>query len=320
MLATSQAIDPRSGVTMTYPIGAFPAAGRMPKLASGQAGAARAQILAALEPRATTVRFERDDEIMAQEAPAAWCYLVISGCVRTVRLMEDGRRQVGEFLFAGDLFGCEALETHDFGAEAVTPVTLRRYARRDLERLADQDRDVARGLRELSSSRLRSGREHMLLLGRKTASERIASFLLEMAARSSADAKPTIELPMSRSDMGDYLGLTIETVCRRLTRLRLDGTIAIHGTKVAIRNRIALGEAGCERLHRSAPEIASATAVDDTSVGSVAERADSAQVANMDGGRKTRNLMDQRNSAIRGASHFDLNQCVTLHLTYAFAG
>jgi CRP-like cAMP-binding protein len=220
----------------------------MPKSDSGQAGLARAQILAALESRATTIQAERDDEIVAQEAPATWCYQVVSGCVRTVRLMEDGRRHVGEFLFAGDLFGWEALDNHDFGAEAVTPVTLRRYARRDLERLADQDRDVARKLRELSSSRLRSGREHMLLLGRKTASERIASFLLEMAARGSADAKSTIELPMSRSDMGDYLGLTIETVCRRLTRLRLDGTIAINGTKIAIRNRTALGEAGCEQM------------------------------------------------------------------------
>jgi CRP-like cAMP-binding protein len=248
MSATSQAIDLRSGVTMTYPIGVYPAAGRMPKSDAGQAGFAKAQILAALESRATTIHAERDDEIVAQEDPANWCYLVVSGCVRTVRLMEDGRRQVGEFLFAGDLFGWEALDSHDFGAEAVTQVTLRRYARRDLERLADQDRDVARKLRELSSSRLRSGREHMVLLGRKTASERIASFLLEMAARSNSDAKSAIELPMSRSDMGDYLGLTIETVCRRLTRLRLDGTIAINGTKIAIRNHTALGEAGCERM------------------------------------------------------------------------
>jgi CRP-like cAMP-binding protein len=248
MSATSQAIDPRSGVTMNYPIGMYPATGGMPKSDSGQARSAKAQILTALESRATTVRAERDDEIVAQEDPAHWCWLVVSGCVRTVRLMEDGRRQVGEFLFAGDLFGWEALDNHDFGAEAVTPVTLRRYARRDLEQLADQDRDVARKLRELSSSRLRSGREHVVLLGRKTASERIASFLLEMAARGNADAKSTIELPMSRSDMGDYLGLTIETVCRRLTRLRLDGTIAIHGTKIAIRNHAALGEAGCERV------------------------------------------------------------------------
>jgi CRP/FNR family nitrogen fixation transcriptional regulator len=243
MLATSQAIDPRSGVSMTYPMGMHPAPNCM-----ARAEAKPASVLEALEPRATTIQAERDEEIVAQEDSATYCYLVVSGCVRTVRLMEDGRRQVGEFLFAGDLFGCEALDTHDFGAEAVTPVTLRRYARRDLERLADQDREVARRLRELSSSRLRSGREHMVLLGRKTASERIASFLLEMALRTGPVAKSTIELPMSRSDMGDYLGLTIETVCRRLTRLRLDGTIAIDGTKIAIRNLTALGEAGCERM------------------------------------------------------------------------
>jgi CRP/FNR family nitrogen fixation transcriptional regulator len=239
MPATSQAIDPRSGVTMTYP---------MPGFAPRPAGVARTEMLDALEPRATTARVGRDAEIVAQEDIATYCYMVVSGCVRTVRLMEDGRRQVGEFLFAGDLFGWEALDNHDFGAEAVTPVTLRRYARGDVERLADQDSDVARRLRELSSNRLRTGREHMLLLGRKTASERIASFLLEMQARTASDARAMIELPMSRSDMGDYLGLTIETVCRRLTRLRLNGTIAIKGTKIAICDRRALGEAGCERI------------------------------------------------------------------------
>jgi CRP/FNR family nitrogen fixation transcriptional regulator len=243
MLATSQAIDPQSGIAMNYPV-----SGLLPRPAEAPAGVARVPILEALEPRGITLRFERDEEIVAQEDAAANCYLVVSGCVRTVRLMEDGRRQVGEFLFAGELFGWEALDKHDFGAEAVTPVTLRRYTRRDLERLADQDRDVARRLRELSSSRLRSGREHMVLLGRKTASERIASFLLEMAARTRPDARSMIELPMSRADMGDYLGLTIETVCRRLTRLRLDGTIAMDGTKITIRDRRALGAAGCERV------------------------------------------------------------------------
>jgi CRP/FNR family transcriptional regulator, nitrogen fixation regulation protein len=239
MLATSHAIDPRPGLPIGYPVG-FCAPRPDP--------VTRTQILAALEPRGTTVRAERDEEIVAQEDVANYCFLVVSGCVRTVRLMEDGRRQVGEFLFAGDLFGWEALDKHDFGAEAVTPVTLRRYARRDLEQLADQDRGVARQLRELSSRRLRSGRDHMLLLGRKTASERIASFLLEMASRAGDDTRPTIELPMSRADMGDYLGLTIETVCRRLTRLRQDGTIAVDGTRIAIRDRRALGEAGCERV------------------------------------------------------------------------
>jgi CRP/FNR family nitrogen fixation transcriptional regulator len=239
MLATTQAIDPRSGIAMSYP-----GLGTLPRVAPA---AAKASFLSSLEPRATTMRAERDEEIVAQEDDATHCYLVVSGCVRTVRLMEDGRRQVGEFLFSGDLFGWEALDKHDFAAEAVTPVTLRRYARADLDRLADQNRDVARRLREISSSRLRAGRDHMVLLGRKTASERIASFLLEMAERI-PNGKSVIELPMNRSDMGDYLGLTIETVCRRLTRLRMDGTIEIEGAKIAICNRRALGEAGCVRI------------------------------------------------------------------------
>jgi CRP/FNR family nitrogen fixation transcriptional regulator len=232
---------------MSYPIAAHLARESGPG-AGEPANAATTRFLAVLESRATTIRAERDEEIVAQEDQATWCFLVVSGCVRTVRLMEDGRRHVGEFLFAGDMFGWEALDRHDFGAEAVTPVTLRRYPRHELEQLADHDRGVARRLRELSSRRLRSGREHMVLLGRKTASERIASFLLEMAARTSPDGRAIIDLPMSRSDMGDYLGLTIETVCRRLTRLRLDGTIAIDGTKIAIRDRQALGEAGCQRV------------------------------------------------------------------------
>jgi CRP/FNR family nitrogen fixation transcriptional regulator len=240
MVPTPQTIDPRSGIPVNYP-----PAGIMPR--PGPV-ARRASFLAPLDRTAATIRVERDDEIVGQEDTATWCYLIVSGCVRTVRLMEDGRRQVGEFLFEGDLFGWEALDKHDFGAEAVTPVTLRRYARRDLDQLADQDRDAARRLRELSCSRLRSGREHMLLLGRKTASERIASFLLEMVERTCPDARSMIELPMNRADMGDYLGLTIETVCRRLTRLRLDGTIAIDGAKIAIRDRRALGAAGCERV------------------------------------------------------------------------
>ncbi len=202
-----------------------------------------------MAPQAITVRAQRDEEIVAQGEPAGYCYTVVSGCVRTVKLMEDGRRQVGEFLFPGDLFGWEALDEHDFAAEAVTPVTLRRYSRRSLEALADRDRDFARRLRELTASQLRAGRERMLLLGRKTAAERIASFLLEMAERMNPDGRALIELPMGRADMADYLGLTIETVCRGLTQLRRRGTIAVERARVLICDRSALGMAGCEVVH-----------------------------------------------------------------------
>jgi CRP/FNR family nitrogen fixation transcriptional regulator len=201
-----------------------------------------------LDQFGTTVAVQHEHEIHGQGAAATSCYRVISGCVRVVRLMEDGRRQVGEFLMAGDVFGFDALDTHDFAAEAVSDAVLRRYPRRMVDALAETNVGLARRLRDLTSVSLRNAHTRLLLLGRKTASERIASFLLEMAARSNADARSTIELPMSRSDVGDYLGLTIETVCRRLTRLRLDGTIAINGTKIAIRNHAALGEAGCERV------------------------------------------------------------------------
>jgi CRP/FNR family nitrogen fixation transcriptional regulator len=237
MLSTVQATDQRTR----------PAPGRGG--AAPSAGGATPPALKPLEPFASTVRAERDEEIFSQGEAAGSCYLVVSGCVRTVRLLEDGRRQIGEFLLAGDLFGWEALDEHDFAAEVVTPVTLRRYPRGSLEALADRDRDCARWLRELSARRLLAGRDHMLLLGRKTASERIASFLLQMARRMASGGRALIELPMGRADMADYLGLTIETVCRGLTQLREHGTIAVDRTKVAIRDHRALGVAGCELLH-----------------------------------------------------------------------
>lgn len=195
-----------------------------------------------------TVRAERDAEIVGQGDPARYCYLVVSGCVRTVKLMEDGRRQVGEFLLPGDWFGWDALEEHDFAAEAVTSATLHRYPRRSLDALADCDGGFARQLRTLTAAQLRAARDRVLLLGRKTASERIASFLLEMADRTTADRQGSLELPMSRADIADYLGLTIETVCRGLTQLRQHGTIAVDRAQVVIRDRRALG-ASCELVH-----------------------------------------------------------------------
>ena len=202
-----------------------------------------------LERQATTLDFERNDEIFAQDEPAQYCYLVLSGCVRTVTLIEDGRRQVGEFLLPGDLFGCDSLAEHDFSAEAVTQVVVRRYCRRALESLADSSRELARTLRELSANQLRAARERMIMLGRKTASERIAGFLVEMSERGAVDAHGRIELPMSRTDVADHLGLTIETVCRGLSELHRVGTIAVNRGTVAIRNRRALDSAGIKIVH-----------------------------------------------------------------------
>lgn len=198
---------------------------------------------------ATTVRAGRDEEVIGQGEPAEYCYLVLSGCLRTVRLLEDGRRQVGEFLMAGDLFGWEALGEYDFGAEAVSPATLLRYSQRRLAALAGHDSALAVRLHALTAGQLRAGRERIVLLGRKTAAERIASFLLEMMTRLGGEGAQSIELPMSRADIADYLGLTIETVCRGITQFRRRGLIAVERNRIAIRDHQALEAAGHQSVH-----------------------------------------------------------------------
>jgi CRP-like cAMP-binding protein len=193
-----------------------------------------------LEQFGTTIAVQRDHEIHGQGEKARSCFRVLSGCVRVVKLMEDGRRQIGEFLMAGDLLGFDALDTHDFAAEAVSDVVLRRYPRRMVDALAESNAGLARRLRNLTSISLRMANTRLLLLGRKTASERIASFLLEMAERLPRPSARVLDLPMSRTDLADHLGLTIETVCRVLAHLRREGTIAIDRGCVEIHDGAAL--------------------------------------------------------------------------------
>jgi CRP-like cAMP-binding protein len=202
-----------------------------------------------LEQFGTTVAVHRDREIHCQGDKADCCYRVLSGCVRMVKLMEDGRRQIGEFLMAGDVFDFDALETYDFAAEAVSDVVLRRYPRRMVEALAESNAGLARRLRDMASISLRTVHGRLLMLGRKTASERIAGFLLEMADRLPTMRGHVLDLPMGRADMADHLGLTIETVCRVLAVLRRDGSITIDRGSITIRNAMALQQMACEPRH-----------------------------------------------------------------------
>jgi CRP/FNR family nitrogen fixation transcriptional regulator len=207
------------------------------------------QLLDPLASLATILSFDRDDEIVFQGEPAEYCYEIVSGCVRTVRLLEDGRRQVGEFLFAGDLLGCDAAQEYEFGAEAVAPATLRRYRLSAIEDRAGRDMMFAQRLRRYSASQVRVARGRLILLGRKTASERIASFLVEMQERLIPSGPGCIELPMSRGDIADYLGLTIETVCRGLAELRQLGIVAVERARIKVLDRGGLARAGSMQLH-----------------------------------------------------------------------
>jgi CRP-like cAMP-binding protein len=205
--------------------------------------------LGLLEQFGTTVTLRHDREIHGEGSEAEFCYRIITGCVRMVKLMEDGRRQIGEFLMAGDLLGFTALDCHDFSAETVTDVVLRRYPRRMVEALAGTNLALARELRDIGSVNLRAVYTRLVLLGRKTASERVASFLLEMSSRLPGSRQHVLELPMGRTDVADHLGLTIETVCRLLGQLRRDGTIAIDRGKITIRDPKALQQMASEPRH-----------------------------------------------------------------------
>jgi CRP-like cAMP-binding protein len=202
-----------------------------------------------LEQFGITQALQHDREIHGEGNSAEFCYRIISGCVRMVKLMEDGRRQIGEFLMAGDLLGFNVLDCYDFSAETVTDVVLRRYPRRMVDAVAGTNLTLARQLRDMISVNLRTAHARLVLLGRKTASERIATFLLEMAQRLPYSRPHVLKLPMGRTDIADHLGLTIETVCRLLGQLRRDGTIATDRGSITIRDLAALQQMASAPRH-----------------------------------------------------------------------
>lgn len=182
----------------------------------------------------------KDEEVFAEGNRAAFFYKVVSGAVRTSKLLSDGRRQIDAFHLPGDIFGIEAGAEHRFSAEAVGDATVIVYRRCSLESLTSGDASFAREIVAAMMRSLERAQDHMLLLGRKSALEKIATFLLDIAARvSEGDA---IDLPMSRTDIADHLGLTIETVSRSLTQLERQGVIELPAQRrtIVLRDKSAL--------------------------------------------------------------------------------
>src|ERR1700693_5630891 len=132
---------------------------------------------------ATEFSYRKDEEIYGEDEPAEYVYPVISGAVRSYKLLSDGRRQIGAFHLPGDVFGLEFGPVHRLGGEGIIDTTVRLVKRRSLEQAAGVDAKVARNLWTMTAGDLRHAEDHMLLLGRKTAMERVASFLLEMDRR-----------------------------------------------------------------------------------------------------------------------------------------
>jgi CRP/FNR family transcriptional regulator, nitrogen fixation regulation protein len=182
--------------------------------------------------------FAANSEIYGENEPADYLYKIVSGTVRTYKVLVDGRRQIGAFYLPGDIFGLETGDEHTFSAEAITDCKITVIKRSMVMALAARDNEVARQMWALTGRELQRVQEHSLVLI-KSAEERVAGFLLEMADR--VPSGGAVELSMSRQDIADYLGLTIETVSRTLKILEDAATIEVaKRRRILLRNRAAL--------------------------------------------------------------------------------
>jgi len=190
-----------------------------------------------------TQRIDASQTIFSEGDPAGNMFNVTAGTVKLYKLLPDGRRQITGFLFSGDFMGLAINERYAYSAETVTATSVCRFPRRKMDQLMDEFPKLQRRLFSLASNELAAAQDQMLLLGRKAAREKIASFLLSLAQRAVRRGQKDnpVHVPMSRADIADFLGLTTETVSRTFTQLKAAGLIRLlEGGKVQLVNKTAL--------------------------------------------------------------------------------
>ena len=204
----------------------------------------------ALFALAVRLQLGKRSRLFSAGDPTRYVYNLTEGTVCLSRSLPDGRRQILGFLLPGDFIGFEAGETHRRDAEALTETKVCRFERAAFDGFLHDNPDVALRLLRLAYGDLAQAARHEMLLGRKTALERIATFLLDLRDRSGARHLRTqpLALPMTRSEIADYTGLTIETVSRVLGRLKSSKVVELIGTS-AVR---VLDDRQLERLSGSA--------------------------------------------------------------------
>ena len=199
-------------------------------------------------------RYAPPRPICWEAEPASHVFHLLEGCLRVYRTMEDGRRAILGFSYAGDLLCLSALDTYPFTAEAVTPVRFRRLARHLFTNLVDASVDLRAQLHAEVCREMRAAQDQIIRLGRTGADERVATFLLDAAQRAGGcmTAPVKIEVPFGRLDIADYLGLTVETISREISKLKHDGLISTDGP-----HRIVLRRMGRLReiARMDAPEL-----------------------------------------------------------------
>jgi len=192
--------------------------------AGTQIGASTGGAAQAMRPFETKITVKAGESVFQEGHAALYFYKLVSGSVRLVKTVADGHRQVCDFHLPGDLVGFSTTADHDFSAEAIQTCTLIRYRRRDTDALIKSDTAFACELQALTAKGLHSAYAHMVRLCHRSANDRLAWFLLAMADRSTSNGD-WIELPMTRVDIADYLGMAHETVSRAFTHLKKAGAI-----------------------------------------------------------------------------------------------
>ena len=171
---------------------------------------------------------------------ASHVFHVLEGCLRLYRIMHDGRRAILGFSYAGDLLGVASRDIYTCTAEAVTPVRLKRLARHRFDELVDNSQDLRSQRLAAICNEMTAAQDQIMRLGRTGAHERVATFLLDVARRTGADAVAPVEIdvPFRRLDIADYLGVTVETVSREISKLNRDGLISLRGPHKIILRRL----------------------------------------------------------------------------------
>jgi CRP/FNR family transcriptional regulator len=163
-------------------------------------------------------------------------FRIEDGVIALYKTLPDGRRQIIDFAYPGDLIGLGVLDEHVLSAQATTAAKVRCLSAGALERMAESDAGLALKLYKSVCHELAATRSLLVTVGQRSAIERLAAFLLALHRRTAAGGSSTVTLAMRRSDIADLLGLTIETVSRTLTKLRTMGIIDIEqgGTRVEL--------------------------------------------------------------------------------------
>jgi CRP/FNR family transcriptional regulator len=182
------------------------------------------------------IHFASGETVFAQEDITGSFYNLLEGVMRLYKLLPDGRRQIVGFALPGDFVGMAASGRHGFSADAIGPVTVCRFSRAVFGHFAEDKPHLLRRINELTVRELNLARDHMVLLGRRSAEEKVATFLIGWRDRLLQAPSAMVPLPMSRLDIADYLGLTIETVSRTFTKLEREGVLDILPGGVCLRD------------------------------------------------------------------------------------